>query len=159
MGLLYCPICDDVQIETPSGMTCVNGHGGEEGILRDAPPELHLDPEALDKAILSICTQRMSDAAPFTVAETAVIAYLKAAGLGGWQPSNKMPHELMDGRHVLLWVCTRNSIRRGKPILCRWAFVPDVRDHAWTYNNGKDWLGADAPLFMEVPLPAGARGE
>ena len=37
---LYCPICKQPQFNSPSGMTCQNGHGGEIGIAADQPKDV-----------------------------------------------------------------------------------------------------------------------
>lgn len=36
---LYCPVCRQPQINTPSGTCCLNGHGGLEGVEKSTDHE------------------------------------------------------------------------------------------------------------------------
>lgn len=65
-----------------------------------------------------------------------------------WQPIETAPK---DGRRILLWVCTRGSIRRGMADICWWG-SHDAWGENWLRNEGRDIVGPHvATYWMSLP--------
>lgn len=68
----------------------------------------------------------------------------------GWQPIETAPK---DGTRVLIWVCTRGSIRRGHAEICVWGKHNDWGP-IWLRHNGKEVVDLDAATYwMPLPIP------
>lgn len=110
------------------------------------------------------CHQRATDPlssierrAFYTVQAALLAADADALAAEDWRPGEP-PDTMKDGRKVLLWVCTRGSIRRGWPELCWWGDHPH-HGPAWLRNEGRDIVGLGVALmWMEVPAPPDREG-
>jgi hypothetical protein len=75
--------------------------------------------------------------------------------MSGWQPIETAPK---DGSRILLWVCTRGSLRRGWAEICWWGKHRDWGD-TWLRHDGKEIVGPGvATHWTMLPLrPADPR--
>lgn len=80
----------------------------------------------------------------------AIAAALDAAAEGqGWQD---MASAKKDGTPILLWVCSRNSIRRGRPIIGWWELT--TIGGGWVYAEGRGRIDNDAvKLWKPIGSP------
>lgn len=88
-----------------------------------------------------------SEAAAGSFAWIHVKRILEAAEKAAWQPIETAPKD----KRIILWVCTRGSLRRGHPEICWWGEHPDF-GASWLRQGGKEIVGPGVALLWR-PLP------
>lgn len=82
-------------------------------------------------------------------ARAAVDAHTAALAEAVWLPIETAPK---DGKQIILWVCTRGSIRRGWPEICWWGRHADWGE-TWCRWDGTEVVGPGVATHWR-PLPA-----